>query len=219
MRGPNNKIPQRHVIYLTRARLMIESERTVQHCASDGEQHAQRACQQLIADMPRYSLWHARHAGHMDAVAAAKQRERQILALRAVAVEHVHRAALVRYLRDNRIVGRDRDQTLREFYGVADPRDSAIAEHKNYLIAASTQLCAADILELIGDERGIDLIRRYELSYTQYFGMFCDHARAARNRAPYMLTTLLPEVRDGTERLRLRILDSHLVPVKTIRAG
>src|SRR5262249_35868202 len=76
------------VIYLTRARLMIESEMTVQHCAYSGEMHAQRACRQLIADMPRYALWHARHTGHMDTVASAKQRQRQILALRSVAVEH-----------------------------------------------------------------------------------------------------------------------------------
>ena len=61
-----------------------------------------------------------------------------------------------------------------------DPRESVITEHRNYLLAASTQFCAADILEMIGDKHGLELVRRYELAYNQYFGMFCDRARARR---------------------------------------
>ena len=90
-------------------------------------------------------------------------------------------------------MGAARDQTLREFYGVMDPRESAIMEHRNYLLAASTQFCAADILEMIGDKHGRGLVRRYELAYNQYFAMFCDHARARQTGKTYMLEMLLPE--------------------------
>ena len=201
---------------------MLESERTVRERAfSDDEEIPKRVCSQLLADPPRYLLWRVRHENQMNLVAGARRRERQIMTLRAVAIEQVHRAALVRYLRDHRVTGVARDQTLREFYGVVDARDSAIMEHRNYLLAASTQLCTADILEMVGDKHGVELVRRYELAYTQYFAMFCDQARARQTGKVYMLEMLLPEVRDTAERLRRKIMDPRGVapPPSTLKGS
>ena len=204
------------MVYLTRTRLMVESERTVKDRAKFGGGVPQRICSQLLADVPRYSLWHARHENRMNSVAVARQRERQILTLRNLSVEQIHRTALVRYLRDFRITGAARDQTLREFYRVMDTRESAVVEHRNYLIAASTQLCAGDLLELVGDYGGRDLVGLYELAYGQYFSMFCDRARARQNGAVYLLGTLLPEVHDAAERLRRRVLAGELLPARLV---
>jgi hypothetical protein len=206
------------VLYLTQSRLMLESERSVQDRARSDEEIAKRVCSQLLADAPRYSLWHARHEAHMNDVANARRRERQILTLRALSIEQIHRTALVRYLRDHQVKGTARDQTLREFYGVVDPRESAILEHRNYLLAASTQFCTADILELIGDTHGVELVRRYEFAYLQYFGMFCEQARARQNKKTYMLEALLPEARGAAERLRARIMDNKRVAPQPLSA-
>jgi hypothetical protein len=46
----------------------------------------------------------------------------------------------------------------------------------------------------------------------QYFGMFCEQARARQTGKNYMLEMLLPEVRDTAERLRARIMDTRRVP-------
>jgi hypothetical protein len=199
------------VLYLTQSRLMLESERAVQDRARSNEEIPKRVCSQLLADAPRYSLWHSRHESHMNDVARARRRERQVLSLRALTVEQIHRAALVRYLREHQVKGAARDQTLREFYGVVDPRESVVLEHRNYLLAASTQFCASDILELIGDTHGVELTRRYESAYQQFFGMFCERARARQDRRTYMLEALLPEARSAAERLRARILDKARV--------
>jgi hypothetical protein len=196
------------MIYLTQARLMLESEQTVAGRAFSDEAVPRRICSQLLADDARYSLWHARHEGHMSTVAGARQRERQILSLRVVSVEQIHRTALVRHLRDQGVTGVARDQTLREFYGVMDPREAAITEHRHYLLASSTQFCAADILTMIGDKIGVELLRRYELAYTQYFCMFCERARARQMGTPYLLAMLMPEVRDAAERMRARLMDT-----------
>jgi hypothetical protein len=206
------------MIYLTQARLMLESERIVLDRAKSDEEIPKRVCGQLLADGARYVLWHARHETHMNLVANARRRERQIMSLRTVSIEQIHRTALVRYLRDHRVTGTARDLTLREFHGIMDPRESAIAEHRNYLLAASTQFCAADILEMIGDKHGLDLVRRYELAYNQYFGMFCEQARARQTGKTYMLEMLLPEVREASQRLRGRILDTRRVPPLPISA-
>jgi hypothetical protein len=200
------------MIYLTRTRLMDESERTVHDRAVDGDEIPRRVCSQLLADASRYALWLSRHGRRMTSVAERGQRERQMLTLRALAVEQIHGTALVRYLREYRITGAARAQTLQEFYGVTDARRAVLSEHRNYLISASSQWCALDLLDLVGDARGVELIQRYEQSYGQYFAMFCDRARAKQHGTPYYLSGLIPEVRSGAERLRGRILDGHLLP-------
>ena len=204
------------MLYITQTRLMRESERTVLERANSGDEVARRICSQLLDDSARYSEWHARHEIRMGGVASARRHERQVLKLRAIAIEQVHRTALVRYLRDHHVVGAERDRTLRTFYGISEIRDSTLAEHRTYLLAASTQLCTSDILDLVGDDRGQGLLRRYELAYGQYFAMFCDRARAIQKGRSYLLTAFMPEVKSVAERMRLRILDTDLLPVRPV---
>jgi hypothetical protein len=206
------------VIYLTQVRLMLESERAVDECARYGEPVPRRVCTQLLAEPMRYTLWHGRHEIRMITVAHARMRERQILALRAFTLEQIHRAALVRYLHDYRIVGVARDQTLREFHGIADTRDAALAEHREYLLATSSQISSIELLELVGDQRGIELSRDYERAYGQFFSMFCEYSRARQSRQPYLLSSLLPEVRGVATRLRRRILEGNSPPARVFAA-
>ena len=115
-------------------------------------------------------------------VADARLRDPQVLQLRSIAIEQVHRTAIVNYLRHGRITGAARDQTIALFHGISDVRDATLAEHRNYLLAASTQVCTHELLDLVGDREGHKLVRRYELAYAQYFAMFCDRARALQRR-------------------------------------
>jgi hypothetical protein len=204
------------MLYITHSQLMRESEQAVLAHTVGDDDAIRRVCVQLLADDRRYALWHSNHDRQMDGVAAARRRNAQVLKLRAVVLEQVHQTALVRYLRERQVAGPARQTLLREFHGVVDSRDATLAEHRNYLIATSTQLCATDILDLVGDVRGVDLVRRYELLYGQFFGMFCDKSRATADGEPYMLDVFLPETRDAAERLRLRILDARLAPVRPV---
>ena len=115
----------------------------------------------------------------------------------------------------NRCRSAARDQALREFYGVMDPRRAAVAEHRNYLIAASSQICATSLLELAGDVGGAKLIRNYEILYGNYFSMFCDRARAAQSGKLYLLASLIPEAKDSADRARDRVLSGTLLPIKS----
>ena len=116
----------------------------------------------------------------MGAVADARLRQRQILALRAFALEQVHGSALVRYLRDYHVVGASRDRTLHDFFGVADSRDAALRAHRDYVLAASSQVCAVDLLELANDDYGVELLGDYEQAYGQFFSMFCESLAETR---------------------------------------
>jgi hypothetical protein len=155
----------------------------------------------------------------MGAVAHARVRERQILALRAFALEQIHRAALVRYLRDYRVVGVERTQTLREFHGILDPRDATLTAHREYLLAASSQVSATELLELVNDHSGTELLGDYERAYGQFFSMFCEGSRAKQNRESYLLDGLLPEVRGVATRLRRRLLEGATPKARLFSAG
>lgn len=145
-------------------------------------------------------------------MAGERRRDRQILSLRAAALEQVHCTALVRYLREHNVTGIARDRTLAEFYGIIDPREAAIAAHRSYLIAASSEVCAYELLDLAGDTRGLALVQTYATSHAQFFSLFCDWARARREGTPYLLSSLIPEARAHAEGLRQRILAGVLLP-------
>jgi hypothetical protein len=200
---------------------MSESEQAVRRRASAGDDPPSQVCRQLLLDPARYALWRVRHDGHMTVVASARLRVPQILSLRALSVEQIHWAALMSYLRKRRVEGAAREQTLREFHGVMDSREAALVEHRVYLLAASTQFCSADILERIGDREGLGLLHDYELTYAQYFAMFCERARARRAGASYLLAALMPEVHDNAERIRGRLSDDRCfrMPRRVARAA
>lgn len=211
------------MIYLTRGRLIVESERAIEDCAREGEPVPQRVCAQLLAQPPRYWRWHNGLESRMGAVADARVRARQVLALRAFALEQIHRAALVRYLRDYHVVGHARERTLRDFHGVIDPRDATLAEHRDYLLATTNHVCAAGLLELADDAYGVELLGEYERAYGQFFRMFCEYSRAEHGREPYLMESLLPEVRAVAARVRRQILDGDVMrraaPRRTHRAS
>jgi hypothetical protein len=151
----------------------------------------------------------------MMAIAGAKRRERQITQLRALAVQQIHRAALVRHLRANHITGKERNRVLEEFFGPRDPDCAVLTEHRNYILAASSQVCASDLLELTGDRYGIKLVSRYQSDYGLYFAMYCDRARARQDGRLYLLEALMPEVRDEATRVRETLLGGDRLPIRT----
>ncbi len=200
------------MIYLTKQRLMLESETTIHERAASGDLTVGQVCRQLVKQPDFYSLWRSRHDKRMVTVAERARRDRQILALRSFHLQQIHRSALVRYLREHMVTGADRDLTLQEFYGVMDTRRAALAEHKTYLISASSQLCTNRLLDLVGDHRGLKLLQDYQGIYNEYFAMFCDNARAARRDSAYLLHGLIPDAKAEAEAVRERILGGHGLP-------
>lgn len=200
------------MIYLTHSRLMRESESSIEGWAEFGLGPEQRICSELLACRPRYATWISGHDRRMWQVARGRQRERQLTELRRVATEQVHRGALVRYLRDNGITGRERNRVLGEFYGTLDSDCAVLAEHRAYTRAVSTELCARDLLKLCYDRHGVELIEAYEREYGVFFAMHCDRARALADGRPYLLASLLPEVRAGAASIRRRLVSGQRLP-------
>jgi hypothetical protein len=187
---------------------MLESEQSIHDNAANGPILARRVCAQLLSEPTRYALWRVRHEARMGAVASVRLRRQQVLALRAFGLEQIHRSALVRYLREQRVVGEARDRTLGTFFGTADPRAAALFAHREYLLAMSSNVCAMELLDLASDSRGVELLTEYEQTYGEFFSMFCESTLAKEADKPYMVASLLPEVRATAADLRRRVLES-----------
>jgi len=191
---------------------MRESESSVHNWATSGGGDTQQVCSQLVANEPRYATWVSSHDRRMDTVARGRSRERQIISLRLVATEQIHREALVRYLRDNDVKGDQRSIVLREFYGPLDTGCAILAAHREYQFAVSSHISATDLLDLSADRYGAEMMQEYEASYAVYFAMHCDRARARAEGRPYLLASLLPEVRASAKNLRQCLLSGEWLP-------
>jgi hypothetical protein len=191
---------------------MRESESSVHYWAVSGSGDAQKVCSQLLANEPRYATWVSSHDRRMNTVARGRSREHQIVSLRLVATEQIHREALVRYMRDNDVKGHQRSIVLREFYGPLDAECAVLAAHREYQLAVSSHISATDLLALSADRYGAEMMEEYETSYGVYFAMHCDRARARAEGRPYLLASLLPEVRAGARNLRECLLSGKWLP-------
>ncbi len=198
---------------------MDESEKTVHAGAARGQGVVHSVCRQLVSDEARYRFWLVDHGRRMDQVAQSKYYRDQLIDLREAAIAQVHKTALVRYMRDNEIKGRDRELTLAEFYGVTDSLQAAVAAHHTYLLSASTGFCAEGLLRLVEDAHGLEMIRNYREAYGQYFGLHCARARAHREGKRYLLSGFLPEYKTKATQIRKQLMAGELLPGAVHAAG
>lgn len=204
------------MIYLTRTRLIRESEHSVKEGTAGDDERVRRVCASLLASAPRYATWMSSHDPHMTAVAQIRLREPQLQALRRVGSLQIHRAALVRHLHDNEITGERRSALFREFHGTLDTQCAALSEHRVYTQAVSSQLCARDLLEMSGDTHGVELLDRYQREFGVFFSMHCDRMTALAEGRRYLLASLMPEVRASATRLRERLLSGERLPQRPV---
>lgn len=186
---------------------MLESEQAISDNAANGPLVARRVCAQLLSEPLRYGLWRIHHERRMNAVARARFRRGQVIALRAFALEQIHRSALVCYLRDHGVVGDARDGTLRRFLGTADSREAALAAHRDFLFAAASQICALELLELANDIQGVELLVEYQQAYGDFFRAACESARAKESDNGQAASGVLHEARAAASRVRRHVLE------------
>lgn len=188
----------------THRRLMYESERVLRLDA-DEPTHIRSAVQQVLEDKPRYLLWEASHSRLMRHVADERRRAKQALAMRRVAIQLIHRRALVDHIRTVRLRGKERQALFRIFYGPKDTLDAILLEHRQYLLAASSSHCADILIDELRDQNGHRLLLDYERVYREYFAMYCGFSRATSGQYSSMLGALTMELRERTKQMRERL--------------
>ncbi len=182
------------------AALLAESEQALWRASAGPDRRRAHAVANVTNDHDTYELWRLRHTRLMRPVANAEGRFAQPAALRAVGVRLIRRTALVDYLREHRVVGSDRAALVTRLRRVDNARRALLDEHRDYLIAASSEACVDDLLRLLADPFGPRLLAEYRGLYAECFAAFCERIMA-RDGAANALPDRVPL---KSEALRLR---------------
>jgi hypothetical protein len=153
--------------------LMNESEQALSDAADGGAPRDARIAQRTLGDSRLHRLWESRHADLIVPVAENSRRTGQILRLRDIELKLLHRRALIRCIRNKRIVGEERDQLFSVFYGPKDTQNAILTEHRQYTLAVSSRVSTDHLIDVMRDTVSVRLLREYEGVYTKYFELYC----------------------------------------------
>ena len=193
---------------ITFVQLMTESERALWRTEAHPDYYRVPVAR-LLDDGRQYHLWEASHARQMREVAHQHAPAQQAMELRKLAIKLIHRRGLVDYLRTYQITGPHREQLFHMFYGCTDYREAVITEHRQYIMSASSGLCAEVLVDAVNDANGFKLLQRYQQLYSQYFQIYSQYSRADFNGERELADALKPtmlEHRSYANLVRRRIL-------------
>lgn len=198
-------------------RLMEESERELFAAVAMGHPRWGRAAEEVVYDCRKYSVWESRHARLLEPVASAGRRRATIGVLRRAEIDLVHRRVLFETLREQRVRGRKRERVFGLFYGARDYRNSVLAEHLQYQIAAASSLTADRLSAVCDDPAGGHLLCRYENSYRQYFWAYCEWQLNENPLLDDMLRLTMESTRFLADRLKRQLIAGHDLQSRTRR--
>lgn len=153
--------------------LMDESEQALSDAATGSRLRDARIAKQILGDAKSHRLWESRHADLVLPVAETKKRANQIFALRDIEVRLLHRRALIRHIRKQRIGGDERDKLMSIFHGPMDRNSAILAEHRQYTLAVSSRVSTDHIIGVMCDSVSDRLLKEYASVYSKYFELYC----------------------------------------------
>lgn len=186
---------------------MRASEWRVEQAATSSADPQLKLVASLVLDDPgTRQLWELEHSRYMRAVADQQRSDRQRVALRLVAFGLIHRKALFEYLRESDFRGDGRQRVVALLHGSRDYAESVVAEHRLYIRASASQLCATHIgCSVVGDPAFDEPFGEYERRYLDYFALFCQaHVRPADDAQ--LEHMLLPQLKLRVAEQRAAIL-------------
>ncbi len=185
--------------------LMDESEQALSVAAENADELESRTARKIITDSHLRRIWESRHAALVRPVAEQGRRTPQIVALRELNVGLLHRQALIDHVRRHKVTGEDRERLFRIFYGPKDIVGAIITEHRQYLLAVTSRICAAHLIGIMRDNVSQQLIDRYRSVYGDYFDLYCESATTADKYLADALQADLNAARERTKNVQRRL--------------
>ena len=183
-------------------RLMQESEQALENAAADTSSSSARIANQVLTDPRTHRLWEARHAELLRPVAEQKKRDPQVFELRRLETQVLHRSSLISYIREHKVTGERRRRLFAAFYGPRELTDAILIEHRQFLLAKSSELSTDHLLGIMRDTTSRELLNSYASAYATYFSMYCYFACA---RDSVMASAVGAAMKDAQQRVnRLR---------------
>jgi len=186
-------------------KLMRTSETALHDAATAPLEDVARVARTVISDGRTYRSWETRHAELMLPAARSADDRRLLAEMRSAQLSLVPRRALFNYLKEHQVVGEKRIKVFRLFHGTLDFNDSVLLEHRNFLLAESSQISATHILAIMRDGSGNALIDQYEQAYAKYFSLKCERMITRSRTCAEMIRPLLAAAHNRLDRVRMRV--------------
>lgn len=190
--------------------LIEESE----HCIEQAS-HSERRSERLIArrileNEKQHRSWQTSHCRLMKFVAGPSTFDAQFHNLRHTAIDLINRQALFQYLTDNLIPVQRRRVLVKAFHPHAGYSDTVIAEHGEFLKAASSTICATHLAENIWNDDAFEQdLAEYADAYSSYFCVYCDWVLAEAEHRESSTKPLLLFLKKEAMALRSALLATN----------
>ena len=186
-------------------------EYSEQHLARTvNSDHARDAhlASRLLENVTLYSSWEQSHGRLMRDVAAATRPAAQLVELRKVTFQTLHRKAPFEYLRERHLPSPQRRLLIQRLFGAQHYGRCLVREHAAYVSSACSYLCADSLCgDVLGDAAFCEALGSYENAYAAYYRAYCDSLLAdGPDDMSAPLQSLLPYLRH-----QLKVIREHLL--------
>jgi hypothetical protein len=179
---------------LSHDRLMEASQWRISNAVLSGEPEEERIAARILDNARVYHCWENEHATLMRRIAAERLPSVQRAQLLTISLSLIHRKALFEYLRDERVRGVRRQETMAHFFTHRDYASAVVAEHGRYVQSAASYLCSSHVgSNLMFDALFESPLAEYEDLYASYFRTYCnvtlamDRNAVAKSMLPVLL--------------------------------
>jgi hypothetical protein len=186
-------------------RMMECSELRVAEVAKFEEGPQKLAASRVLESAHSFRQWEGSHSQLMRGIVGEHKTERQVQAVKRMALAMIHRKAPFEYLRDQHVHGPARHRFFRLMYGAHDFANTVVREHRSYLASVCSFVC----VDKFCAQSTLNAITAYEKSYTSYWRAHASYVMGtlpAAERAPQ--EALLQWLRDDLKLAREQVLES-----------
>jgi hypothetical protein len=188
-----------------RARMLECSELRISEIARVEHGHRKLVASRVLESTYTFRQWDDSHTQLIRGIVAEHKTDRQLLAIKRVALAMIHLKAPFEYLRDQRVQGAERHRFFNDLYGGRDFASAVVQEHRNYVTSYCSYLC----IDRFCSPDTMNHIVDYEKSYTNYWRSrtaCLTGTRQSSNREAQF--ELLLCIREELQKSRERVLDA-----------
>lgn len=196
--------------------LMDVSELRIEYMRWSGTQNERQLVNRLFETPSSYCQWESYHAGLMRTLGSDSTRKGQLMTMRRLRFQLIHRQALFEFLRENSVTGRQRNALFDVLHGTQDYAKAVVAEHARFLQSNSSLYCADHLAySIMRDLRFSSGLERYRKSYLEYFGHHCNWILAESAGREFTLQCLIPDLKKDLKQQQRELL-SLPAPVRPL---
>jgi len=122
--------------------LMDVSELRIEYMRWSGSATERQVVNRLFETPSSYCHWESYHAGLMRTVGDGGSRKGQLLTMRRLRFQLIHRQALFEFLRESTATDKQRKALFSVLHGTQDYARAVVAEHGRFLQSNSSLYCA-----------------------------------------------------------------------------